>query len=132
MRLSSIASLVVVIASFALGGCAADGEPAVGSDAPAANVVHSDPHAGVPDQRHIADVIAIGNGKLAPELGKAEAVKFPMEDLGVGNLTVVQHPQVVLVNPGDRPNIPVFEGEPMDPSMKLTPYEPNGSHKRPD
>jgi hypothetical protein len=44
MRLSSIVSLVVVTASLALGGCAADAEPATGgTDQP--NVALSDPNA---------------------------------------------------------------------------------------
>jgi hypothetical protein len=43
MRLSSFVSLVVVTASFALGGCAADAEPSSGETQP--NVALTDPNA---------------------------------------------------------------------------------------
>ncbi|MDB4936766.1 MAG: hypothetical protein JWP87_3738 [Labilithrix sp.] len=55
MRLSSIVSLVVVTASLALGGCAADAEPATGgTDQP--NVALSDPNAPLPGRDRTGDV----------------------------------------------------------------------------
>jgi hypothetical protein len=55
MRLSSLVSLVVVTASLALGGCAADAEPTSGgTDLP--NVALSDPNATVDRQGRVNDV----------------------------------------------------------------------------
>ena len=54
MRLSSIVSLVVVTASFALGGCAADAEPTSGTSQP--NVALSDPNAAATDNGRTGDV----------------------------------------------------------------------------
>jgi hypothetical protein len=57
MRLSSIVSLLVVTASFALGGCAADAEP-TGTDQP--NVALSDPNAPAINNDRTADVAQTG------------------------------------------------------------------------
>lgn len=54
MRLSSIVSLVVVTASLALGGCAADAEPTSGGSQP--NVALSDPNATANDQGRANDI----------------------------------------------------------------------------
>ena len=53
MRLSSIVSVLVVTASFALGGCAADSEP-TGTDQP--NVALSNPNAPALETDRTADV----------------------------------------------------------------------------
>ena len=59
MRLSSIVSLLVVTASFALGGCAADAEP---SDSNQPNVALSDKNKVVePDDSRLEDTRQIGN-----------------------------------------------------------------------
>ncbi len=60
MRLSSIVSLLVVTASFALGGCAADAEPSDGSTQP--NVALSDKNKVVNpiDESRTSDVSQIG------------------------------------------------------------------------
>lgn len=59
MRLSSLVSVLVVTASFALGGCAADAEPtASGTDQP--NVALSDPNAPAIDNDRTADVAQTG------------------------------------------------------------------------
>jgi hypothetical protein len=55
MRLSSIAAFVVVAASLALGGCAADAEPATGgTEQP--NVALSDPNAPAVERDRTGDV----------------------------------------------------------------------------
>lgn len=61
MRLSSIVSLLVVTASFALGGCAADAEPSDGS-ASQPNVALSDKNKVIEpvDQSRTADVTQVG------------------------------------------------------------------------
>ena len=62
MRLSSIVSVLVVTASFALGGCAADAEP-TGTDQP--NVALSDPNAPAINNDRTSDVSQ--TGKLTDE-----------------------------------------------------------------
>lgn len=56
MRLSSILALVVVTASFALGGCAADAEPADTTP----NVALSDPNADAVERDRTQDVVQTG------------------------------------------------------------------------
>ena len=63
MRLSSIVSVLVVTASFALGGCAADAEPTSGGDQP--NVALSDPNAPAIKADRTSDVSQ--TGKLTDE-----------------------------------------------------------------
>jgi hypothetical protein len=59
MRLSSIVSVLVVTASFALGGCAADAEPtSTGTDQP--NVALSDPNAPAIAKDRTGDVAQTG------------------------------------------------------------------------
>lgn len=58
MRLSSIVSVLVVTASFALGGCAADAEQTSGTDQP--NVALSDPNAPAIDNDRTSDVSQTG------------------------------------------------------------------------
>lgn len=58
MRLSSIVSVLVVTASFALGGCAADAEPTGGTEP--SNVALSDPNAPKIDNDRTADVSQTG------------------------------------------------------------------------
>ena len=62
MRLSSIVYLLVVTASFALGGCAADAEPSDGSAASQPNVALSDKNKVIEpvDQSRTSDVSQIG------------------------------------------------------------------------
>jgi hypothetical protein len=60
MRLSSIVSLVVVTASLALGGCAADAEPASGGGTDNPNVALSDPTQNVNQGGRTGDVRLIG------------------------------------------------------------------------
>ena len=83
MRLSSIVSLVVVTASFALGGCAYGSsadvengtqEPAIAAEPTIAqpNVTHS-AHGAVPDQGRIADVV-IGKDRVSLQIGKPAAI----------------------------------------------------------
>ena len=59
MRLSSLVSVLVVTASFALGGCAADAEPTSGETQP--NVALSDPNANVGPHDRTQDVAQTGN-----------------------------------------------------------------------
>jgi hypothetical protein len=58
MRLSSLVSVLVVTASFALGGCAADSEPTGGSDP--SNVALSDPNAPAITNDRTSDVSQTG------------------------------------------------------------------------
>lgn len=58
MRLSSIVSVLVVTASFALGGCAADAEPTGGTEP--SNVALSDPNATAINNDRTADVKQTG------------------------------------------------------------------------
>lgn len=58
MRLSSIVSVVVVTASFALGGCAADAEPSTGETQP--NVALTDPNANAGPHDRTQDVVQTG------------------------------------------------------------------------
>lgn len=63
MRLSSIVSVLVVTASFALGGCAADAEPTGGTEP--SNVALSDTNAPAIDNDRTADVAQ--NAKLTDQ-----------------------------------------------------------------
>ena len=134
MRLSSIVSLVVVTASLALGGCAADAEPVTGETQP--NVVHSDPNA--PAQRDLTQDVG-QTGKISDNYANpSDETKARLVEHYVGGEV---DPRIVITPSGFDPvnldkvaqGLPVFHTvSPLQTGIKEDPgYTPYGHVPKP-
>lgn len=134
MRLSSIVSLVVVTASFALGGCAADAEQTSGTDQP--NVALSDPNANANEGR-LNDVAQTGkltdnfanpsdNAKAHGVLHAVGGEVDPRLDITPSGFDPVPQEKIGIPNPLFHVVNPLTIGMKTEPGY--TPY----SHRKPD
>jgi hypothetical protein len=134
MRLSSIVSVLVVTASLALGGCAADAEQTGGTDQP--NVALSDPNAPAINNDRTSDVSQTGKltDQYAHPLDETRARQVESWSGGQADPRIDIVPSGFDAVPGTKIGItpPVFhEVNALELGMKnedgLTPY----SHKVP-
>jgi hypothetical protein len=138
MRLSSIVSLVVVTASLALGGCAADAEPSSGETQP--NVALTDPNANAGPHDRTQDVIQ--TGKVSDQFtNTADEQKARLVERYVGGQV---DPRIEITPSGFNAippetaaklgeNLPVFhQVNPLEKGARLEDgYTPYSHHKKP-